>query len=280
MLFRSYKFLSIFGPITSSAVALSSIDLTDSMNLESMLGKIAMAQGMNLADLARSGTMPATSQDAIRKALAAANKQKPLPKPLYERLMKETPTTQAGMKKLLEKSSNPQVAKKAAKAPGANASLSPEAAKNAAKVSQAAQAAMRKGASTQLPRKPQDVQQAMPLAKVESMVTRPLSTLAVQKAGSTLRNAAAKRTQQKGAALPGQSAAAVKPKPKAVPGKAKSVNGAPRAPTSRQPAPKKAASVSGAKAVPAKTAAGAVKKASAGSKPMGTVKYKDGKMPA
>jgi len=254
------------------------MDLTESMNLEAMLGKVAMAQGMNLADLARAGTMPATSQDAIRKALAAANKQKPLPKPLYERLMKETPTTQADMKRILEKSSNPQVAKKAAKAPGANASLSPEAAKNAAKVSQAAQAAMRKGASTQLPRKPQDVQQAMPLAKVESMVTRPLSTLAVQKAGSTLRNAAAKRTQQKGTALPGQSAATAKPK--AEPGKAKSVDGAPRAPTTRQPAPKKAASVSGAKAAPAKTATGAAKKASPGSKPMGTVKYKDGKMPA
>jgi hypothetical protein len=237
-----------------------------------------MAQSMNLADLARSGTMPATSQDAIRKALAAANKRKALPKPLYERLMKETPTTQADMKRILEKSSNPQVAKKAAKAPGANASLSPEAAKNASKVSQAAKAAMRKDVSTQLPKKPQDVQQAMPLAKVESMVTRPLSTLAVQTAGSTLRNAAAKRTQQKGAALPGQSAGAVNTK--AAPGKAKSANGSPRAPTSRQPAPKKAASVSGAKPAPSKTVAGAAKKPSAGSKAMGTVKYKDGKMPA
>ena len=272
------EFLSIFGPITSAAGALSSMDMTEPMNFDALLGKVAMAQNMNLADLARSGTMPATSQEAIRKALTAANKQKPLPKPLYERLMKETPTTQADMKRVLEKSSNSRVAKKAAKAPAANASLSSEAAQNAAKVSQAAQAAMRKGTSTQLPRKPQEVQQAMPLAKVETMVTRPLSTLAVQKAGSTLRNAAAKRTQQKGAALPGQSVAAVQTKP--APGKAKSVNGAPRAPTTRQPAPKKAASVSGAKTVPAKTAAGAAKKLSAGSRPMGTVKYKDGKMPA
>jgi len=273
------EFLSIFGPITSAAGALSSMDMTEPMNFDALLGKVAMAQSMNLADLARAGTMPATSQEAIRKALAAANKQKPLPKPLYERLMKETPTTQADMKRVLEKSSNPQIAKKAAKAPAAKASLSPEAAQNAAKVSQAAQAAMRKGTSTQLPRKPQDVQQAMPLAKVETMVTRPLSTLAVQKAGSTLRNAAAKRTQQNGAALPGQKAAAAAGT-KAAPGKAKSVNGAPRAPTSRQPVPKKAASVSGAKTAPAKTAAGAAKKASAGSKAMGTVKYKDGKMPA
>jgi hypothetical protein len=280
------EFLSIFGPITSAAGALSSVDLTDPMSFDALLGKVAMAQHMNLADLARAGTMPATSQDAIRKAIAAANKQKPIPKPLYDRLMKETPTTQAGMKKLLEQSGNPQIAKKAAKAPAANRTLSPETAQNASKVSQAAQSAIRQGASTQLPRKPQDVHQAMPLAKAESMVTRPLSTLAVQKAGSTLRNAAAKRTQQKGAALPGQTAAAAATKakpaaPKSVSG-AKSVNGAARAPTSRQPAPAKAKSVNGAKPTVAKSAAGtgATKKTSAGSRPLGTVKYKDGKMPA
>jgi hypothetical protein len=199
--------------------------------------------------------------------------------------MRETPTTQAGMKRLLEKSGNPQIAKKAAKAPAANRGISPETAQHASKVSQAAQSAIRQGASTQLPRKPQDVQQAMPLARVESMVTRPLSTLAVQKAGSTLRNAAAKRTQQKGAALPGQTAAAAAAKkpaaPKSVSG-AKSVNGAARAPTSRQPAPAKTMSVNGAKPAVAKSVAGtgAAKKTSAGSRPVGTVKYKDGKMPA
>lgn len=194
--------------------------------------------------------------------------------------MKETPTTQAGMKKLLEQSGNPQIAKKAAKAPAANRTLSPETAQNASKVSQAAQSAIRQGASTQLPRKPQDVHQAMPLAKAESMVTRPLSTLAVQKAGSTLRNAAAKRTQQKGAALPGQTAAAAAAKSK--PAAPKSVNGAARAPTSRQPAPAKVKSVNGAKSAAAKSVAGtgAAKKASAGSRPLGTVKYKDGKTPA
>jgi 1-acyl-sn-glycerol-3-phosphate acyltransferase len=279
------EFLSIFGPITSAAGALGSIDLTEPMNFDALLGKVAMAQNMNLADLARAGTMPATSQDAIRKAIAAANRQKPIPKPLYDKLMRETPTTQAGMKRLLEKSGNPQIAKKAAKAPAANRGISPETAQHASKVSQAAQSAIRQGASTQLPRKPQDVQQAMPLARVESMVTRPLSTLAVQKAGSTLRNAAAKRTQQKGAALPGQTAAAAAAKkpaaPKSVSG-AKSVNGAARAPTSRQPAPAKAMSVNGAKPAVAKSVAGtgAAKKTSAGSRPVGTVKYKDGKMPA
>jgi hypothetical protein len=274
------EFLSIFGPITSAAGALSSLDMTEPMNFDALMGKMAMAQSMNLADLARAGTMPATSQDAIRKAIAAANRQKPLPKPLYEKLMRETPTTQAGMKKLLEKSGNPQIAKKVANAPAANRTLSPEAAQHASKVSQAAQSAIRQGASTQLPRRPQDVQQAVPLAKAESMVTRPLTTLAVQKAGSTLRNAAAKRSQQKGAALPGQAAAAAATKRK--PTAAKSVNGAARAPTSRQPAPAKAASVNGAKATPGKSVAntGAAKKASAGSRPLGTVKYKDGKMPA
>ncbi|KAM0721548.1 hypothetical protein Q7P37_002473 [Cladosporium fusiforme] len=269
------EFLSIFGPITSAAGALSSMDLTEPVNFDALLGKVAMAQHMNLADLTRAGTMPATSQDAIRKALSAANKQKPLSKPLYEKLMKNPPTTQAGMKKALESSGSPKIARKAAKAPAANASISRETAQNASKVSQQAQAAVRKGATTQLPRKPEDVQQALPLAKVESMVTRPISTMAVQKAGSTLRNAAAKRTQQKGAALPGQKAAAAAA---AAPAKPRSVtsNGAPRTPTTRQPAPAKAAataaSVNGA-------TPRAMKKPSAGRKPMGTVKYSNGKIP-
>lgn len=271
------EFLSIFGPITSAAGALSQVDLTDPINFDALLGKVAMAQHMNLADLTRAGTMPATSQDAIRKALSAANKQKPLHKPLYDKLMKDPPTTQAGMKQALEKAGNPQMAKKASKAPAANAPISRETANNASKVSQQAQAAVRKGATTQLPRNPEDVQQALPLAKAEAMVTRPISTMAVQKAGSTLRNAAAKRTQQKGAALPGQKAAAPK---------AKSVNGptaAPRNATARQPAPAKPDSVNGAVngAAQAKAAAPrAVKKPSAGRRPLGTVKSANGKVPA
>lgn len=262
------EFLSIFGPITSAAGALSSVDLTEPMNFEALLGKVAMAQNMNLADLARAGTMPATSQEAIRKAIFAANRHKPLPKPLYNKLMQETPTTQAEMKKLLETSAPPPMAKKAAKAPAKNAPLSADTAKNIANVSRQAQAATPKAPTAQLPRKPQDVQNAMPMAKVESMVTRPISTMAVQTAGSSLRNAAAKRAQQKGAALPGQGAAAAQAK-----GAAKA-NGAPRAPTVRQPAPSKPASVKAGKSAPA------ARKPSARSRPVGTVKYADGKVPA
>ena len=262
------EFLSIFGPITSAAGALSSVDLTEPMNFEALLGKVAMAQNMNLADLARAGTMPATSQEAIRKAIFAANRHKPLPKPLYNKLMQETPTTQAEMKKLLETSAPPPMAKKAAKAPAKNATLSADTAKNIANVSRQAQAATPKAPTAQLPRKPQDVQKAMPMAKVESMVTRPISTMAVQTAGSSLRNAAAKRAQQKGAALPGQGAAAAQAKGAA------NANGAPRAPTVRQPAPSRPASVRAGKSAPA---AG---KPSARSRPVGTVKYADGKVPA
>lgn len=268
------EFLSIFGPVTSAAGAFSSLDLTEPMNFDALLAKVAMSQNMNLADLARAGTMPATSQDAIRKAISAANKQKALPKPLFDKLMKDTPTTQAAMKEAIEKTATPPMAKKAAKAPGAKASLSPQKAKDVFKASQRAKAAVRKNPGTQLPRKPEDVQQAMPLAKTESMVTRPLTTMAVQTAGSTLRNAAAKRTQQTGTALPGQSAAG--PKANGATNGVKT-SAAPRAPTSRQPAPAKP---SLAKPATANGVARTAKKPPANSRPVGTVKYANGKVPA
>jgi hypothetical protein len=82
------------------------------------------------------------------------------------------------------------------------------------------------------------VKEKTPLANTEAMITRPLSTMAIQTAGSSLRKAAAKRSQAKGAALPGQSVPTAKAKVNGAAGGAtkasSTVNGAVRAPTVRQ----------------------------------------------
>lgn len=277
------EFLSIFGPITSAAGALSSMDLTEPLNFDALMGKVAQAQHLNLANLGKLPT-PATSQEAIRRAIAAANQKKKLPKPVYETLMKEAPTTQAEMKKALQKSGDPVIAKKAAQAPAANSSVPPDTAKGIVAAARQTQEAISKGTAPKA--KAPDVQKTMPLANMETMVTRPLSTMAVQAAGNTVRNVAAKRTQQKGTALPGQSSPAVKGKATANGVKTNGVaNGAVRAPTVRQTTPKtapsKAGSIAGGKTPSVKGAAtpkSAPKKAPAGSKPVGTVKYANGKV--
>ncbi|KAK1808820.1 hypothetical protein LTR12_016823 [Friedmanniomyces endolithicus] len=277
------EFLSIFGPITTAAGALSSVDMTEPLNFDAILGKVAMQQQLNLLEL---GKAPITtkSQEAIRGALQAANLQKALPPGLMDKLMKELPDTQEKMQKLLANAGFPDIAAKAANAPAAKAQLPPSAQQSIRKAAQQVQQGVirasppgRKansvssipvgGEASNTPRKPttpnpaKSMQKSMPMANMQAMVTRPLSTVAVQTAAKTLRNAAAQRAKQNGAVLPGQAPA----KKPSVNGSAvpKKVNGAAVAKT---PSPLTAANL-----------AAVAKKPPVGSKAVGTQKYVNGK---
>ncbi|KAK3650031.1 hypothetical protein LTR56_006618 [Elasticomyces elasticus] len=275
------EFLSIFGPITTAAGALGNVDMTEPLNFEALLGKVAMQQQLNMSELGKS-PIAAKSQEAIRGALKAANAQNALPKGLMDKLMKELPQTQEQMQKLLVNSGMPEVARKAANAPAAKASLAPATQQSIAKTAQQAQQGViraslpaRKANSVSsipvggeasntrrkstTPNPATSMQKAMPMANMQTMVTRPLSTLAVQKAAETVRNAAAQRVKEKGTALPGQAPT-------------KLANGAPKktntakASVAKKPSPLTAANL-----------ASVSKKPPSGSKPLGTQKYVDGK---
>ncbi|KAK3628013.1 hypothetical protein LTR56_018876 [Elasticomyces elasticus] len=278
------EFLSIFGPITTAAGALGNVDMTEPLNFEALLGKVAMQQQLNMSELGKS-PIAAKSQEAIRGALKAANAQNALPKGLMDKLMKELPQTQEQMQKLLVNSGMPEVARKAANAPAAKASLAPATQQSIAKTAQQAQQAQQGVIRASLPaRKANSVssipvggeasntrrksatpnpatsmQKAMPMANMQTMVTRPLSTLAVQKAAETVRNAAAQRVKEKGTALPGQTPT------KLANGAPKKTNAA-KASVAKKPSPLTAANL-----------ATVSKKQPSGSKPLGTQKYVDGK---
>ncbi|KAK5728009.1 hypothetical protein LTR17_012316 [Elasticomyces elasticus] len=275
------EFLSIFGPITTAAGALGNVDMTEPLNFEALLGKVAMQQQLNMSELGKS-PIAAKSQEAIRGALKAANAQNALPKGLMEKLMKELPQTQEQMQKLLVNSGMPEVARKAANAPAAKASLAPATQQSIAKTAQQAQQGViraslpaRKANSVSsipvggeasntrrksaTPNPATSMQKAMPMANMQTMVTRPLSTLAVQKAAETVRNAAAQRVKEKGTALPGQAPT------KLANGAPKKTNAA-KTSVAKKPSPLTAANL-----------ASVSKKPPSGSKPLGTQKYVDGK---
>ncbi|KAK5684241.1 hypothetical protein LTS10_004105 [Elasticomyces elasticus] len=275
------EFLSIFGPITTAAGALGNVDMTEPLNFEALLGKVAMQQQLNMSELGKS-PIAAKSQEAIRGALKAANAQNALPKGLMEKLMKELPQTQEQMQKLLVNSGMPDVARKAANASAAKASLAPATQQSIAKTAQQAQQGViraslpaRKANSVSsipvggeasntrrksaTPNPATSMQKAMPMANMQTMVTRPLSTLAVQKAAETVRNAAAQRVKEKGTALPGQAPT------KLANGVPKKTNTA-KASVAKRPSPLTAANL-----------ATVSKKPPSGSKPLGTQKYVDGK---
>ncbi|KAK0336262.1 hypothetical protein LTR91_016536 [Friedmanniomyces endolithicus] len=278
------EFLSIFGPITTAAGALSSVDMTEPLNFDAILGKVAMQQQLNLLEL---GKAPITtkSQEAIRGALQAANLQNALPPGLMDKLMKELPDTQEKMQKLLANSGFPDIAAKAANAPAAKAQLPLSTQQSIRKAAQQAQQGVIRanppggransvssipvgGEASNTHRKAvtpnpaKSVQKAMPMANMQAMVTRPLSTMAVQTAAKTLRNAAAQRAKQNGVVLPGQAPA----KKPSVNGSAasKKVNGTG---VGKTPSPLTAANL-----------AAVAKKPPVGSKAVGTQKYVNGKM--
>ncbi|KAF7193650.1 putative acyltransferase [Pseudocercospora fuligena] len=305
------EFLSIFGPITTAAGALSSIDPTEPVNFDELMRKVAQSQQFNLLNIGKAPKGPA-SQEAIRRALLAANKQNPLPNTVLDRLLKAPPNTQAQMKKVLQSSGDPKIAKKVATAPAADASISAEQQKAVKQASAQAVGAVA-SAKAPPPAPAETVRKEIPLANMESMITRPITTMAIHSAGSQLKNMAAQRASTKGAALPGQPPPPVKKTSKALAGppragsttelpsgyvnrtngagkapsvKAASVNGAPRKlERPKTVPPKKAASVQGeSPATPNKpptfvlTEEGKKKLRSPNSKPLGTLKYANGKM--
>ncbi|KAI7363907.1 hypothetical protein KC336_g21532, partial [Hortaea werneckii] len=210
-------------------------------------------------------------------------------------LIKDPPTTQQGMQQALQKAGNPEFAKKAAQAPAAKASISTPTQQAAAKATSQIQqntstprvpakkaasvSTMPVGAEASNHRtKPKPSQsplvnarKALPLANPEAMVTRPLTTMAMQTATSTARNALAQRTKEKGTALPGQGTKVTKqesngaPKTGTTPAKSANVGQKP----ATQSVPLTAANLN--------AAAKQQQRKTSGSKPLGTQKYVNGK---
>ncbi|CAK4031712.1 related to 1-acyl-sn-glycerol-3-phosphate acyltransferase gamma [Lecanosticta acicola] len=201
------EFLSIFGPITTAAGALSSVDMTEPFNLDEMMRKAAQSQQYNLLQL---GKMPmaATAQDAIRNALLAANKQNPLPNSVINKLLKTAPATQAQMKQALQTSGDAQIAKEVARAPGSDKALPSDTQKDLTKAAGQTQKVVsqaQKDAAAKTPA--QNVRREMPLVNMESMITRPISTMAIHSAGQQVQKLVAAQAQKKSSALPVQKAA-------------------------------------------------------------------------
>ena len=270
------EFLSIFGPITTAAGALSSVDMTEPLNFDALLGQVAQQQQLNLLSMGKA-PIAAASQQYVRNALQAAQKSHPLPPAVLNYLMKATPQTQDEMKQTIvssaQKSGNPEIARRAAQASTEKKAVSTQTQQGVAKVAEQTSHAISQATGVKrdtLANPRSKVQNTMPLANMSSMVTRPLSTMAFQTAAATVRNAAAQRTQEKGAALPGQAAA-----PRKTMSGANAAKGAPAAPSAAQkPANKPSMGNGASKQGVVKPAA--TKGRAPGSKALGTQKYVNG----
>jgi hypothetical protein len=85
------EFLSIFGPITSAAGALGSIDLTEPLDLEEILLKAARSHPFGLAsDGAGKGSISDSSRAFVERALQAAIQRTQLPRSVMTSLLSTT----------------------------------------------------------------------------------------------------------------------------------------------------------------------------------------------
>lgn len=265
------EFLSIFGPITTAAGALSNVDMTGPIDFDALLTEVAKSQQLNLMNLGKE-PLTAATQQYVRNALKAAQRTKAIPQPVLNYLIKEPPQTQEQMQKAIEtsanKTGNTQIAKKAQQAPAEKKAVPTQTNQEVMKAAQQAKQVIAKG-MTQKPNIPNPragLQKAMPMANTEAVLTRPLTTMAVQSAAATVRNTAAQNTKNLGAGTPGQTTAARKA-PVTVNG-VKQPPGAPKASS--------VASTSASKRQPVKLNTVQRKVPTTGSKPIGTQKYATG----
>ncbi|GAB7346657.1 hypothetical protein MBLNU459_g1787t1 [Dothideomycetes sp. NU459] len=186
------EFLSIFAPITAAATALSAGELSpDNIDFDALLGKVAQQQQMNLLKTGAAAKAP-RSQEDIRQALQAAAKSgaQPIRQSAVESITRNAVQTQREMLQAMTKKELPPLDK----SPTAGKALDPSVQKV---IDEAHEETRRRllRASQAAPRnaKPSNVRKTIPMTPMETIVTRPLSTIAMQRARQKVQSAAASR---------------------------------------------------------------------------------------
>jgi len=196
------EFLGIFGPVTSAAGALSNVDLTEPAKFEALFGQLAQHPQLNMTNLQRT-PIAVAGQKAVSDAFLAAQNSQIIPPAILKFLVEESPLTPEQMQQAMLHSAkhfgNAQMQK----------ILAPDAALQAQKnettsntgVMQSSSASVGRARATAARR----VTQAAPMANKAALITRPLTTIAVQKAATSLQGAAAQRARAQNAAMPVQA---------------------------------------------------------------------------
>lgn len=226
------EFISIFGPITTAATALSGGGIDpNNINIDEMMGMIAKQQHLDLASLGLGGPPGA---------------------------MSSTRTVEDAKRIFLEASKKAS-ASKGMPSPTAGKSLDPEVRKVIDDAHQETQRRLAKASTSAKPLPPPNVRTKLPMAPMETIVTRPLSTFAMQQASKRLQGVGKAAGPKKQEVLAqAQKAAGAKPQSK--------VNGVVSSKVNANGAAKGPAAATKTKAAPAKTPLGTKKAPPAASK--------------
>ena len=175
------EFMSIFGPITTAATALSSGQLDpNNINFDALLSKVAEQQQANLLSMGAAPKGP-KSQEAARELLMKASKfsGQPIPGSAVQKMTQNAPQSAANARPL------PAVSN-----PTAGKQLDPAIQRFIENAHAETRQRLARASAPGTKQTP-NVKGSIPMTPMETIVTRPLSTIAMQKASQRIRNASA-----------------------------------------------------------------------------------------
>ncbi|THX24629.1 acyltransferase-domain-containing protein [Aureobasidium pullulans] len=175
------EFLAIFAPITAAATALSSGDIAPgNIDFDALLNKVAQQQQLNLLT---AGKAPKTTQSTedMRQALTYAAKSgggQQIKGSTIEKITRDAARTQREIQESMGKHPMPEGSKR----PTAGRNLDPTMKNTIENVHDETRRRLMKASQSASPKPAPNVRKSLPMTPVETAITRPISTLAMQKA--------------------------------------------------------------------------------------------------
>ncbi|KAI5244898.1 acyltransferase-domain-containing protein [Aureobasidium subglaciale] len=190
------EFLAIFAPITAAATALSSGDIAPgNIDFDALLNKVAQQQQLNLLNTGKAPKAPKSTED-MRQALTYATKSAggpPIKGSAVEKITRDAARTQREIQEAMGK----RPVAEGTKPPTAGRNLDPKLENTIERAHEETRRRLLRASQSASPKPAPNVRKSLPMTPVETAITRPLSTLAMQKAKQGVQKIAENKQKQR-----------------------------------------------------------------------------------
>ncbi|KAG9757930.1 acyltransferase-domain-containing protein, partial [Aureobasidium melanogenum] len=189
------EFLAIFAPITAAATALSSGDLAPgNIDFDALLNKVAQQQQLNLLTAGKAPKAPKSTED-MRQALTYASKSAggpPIKGSAIEKITRDAARTQREIEEAMRKHPLPEGTEKLT----AGRNLDPKLKNTIDNAHEETRRRLMRATQTASSKPAPNLRKSLPMTPTETAITRPLSTLAMQKAKQGVQKIAENKQKQ------------------------------------------------------------------------------------
>ncbi|KAG9618230.1 acyltransferase-domain-containing protein, partial [Aureobasidium melanogenum] len=189
------EFLAIFAPITAAATALSSGDIAPgNIDFDALLNKVAQQQQLNLLTAGKAPKAPKSTED-MRQALTYASKSAggpPIKGSAIEKITRDAARTQREIEEAMRQHPLPEGTEKLT----AKQNLDPKLKNTIDNAHEETRRRLMRATQTASPKPAPNLRKSLPMTPAETAITRPLSTLAMQKAKQGVQKIAENKQKQ------------------------------------------------------------------------------------